>query len=178
MSLQLPDDPDQYFISEILLDGSSWDASETVGFTPNATPGSDAWFAYGTSLDNVGSSYPSLVIQASNETSGGESTYQYMTSKGPGQNRNGSLVATARVQDSEDGYTGDSSTYDPVDAGTLASDIIDQVENVCSRNAAGADTQFQHLGAFPGPDAPDDREETPIVRMASCTIDYSWLRTP
>ncbi len=178
MSLQLPEEPDQYFIDQILLDGTSWDASQVHGYDPNTSPGSDSWFAYGTSLDNVGTYYPSLVVQYSNETSGGQSTYDYMTSSGPGQNRNGSLVATARVQDDEDGYTGDSATHSAVDAETLADAIISQVEAVCARNASGGSSDFQHLGSQRGADTPDDREETPIVRMASCTISYSWLRTP
>lgn len=176
MSLQLPDDPDQYFINEILLDGTSWNPSEVHGYDPNTSAGSESWFPYGTSLDNVGQSYPSLTVQYSNETSGGESTYDYMTQQGPGQNRNGSLVATARVQEQDGDYeTPDGST---VKADALAGDLIQQVEAVCARNAAGADTQFRHLGSQRGADTPDDREETPIVRMASCTISYSWRREP
>jgi len=179
VTLQLPESPDQYFINQILLDGSSWHPSEVHGYDPNGnTPADEAGFAYGTSLDNVGRYYPSLVIQYSNETAGGESTYQYITENGPGQNRNGSLTATVRVQDDQDGYTGDSSTYSAVDAETLADDLISQVEAVCQRNAAGADTKFAHVGSQRGPDTPDDTDKDPTVRLASCTISYSWLRSP
>lgn len=179
MTLQLPEPADQYFINQILLDGTSWDATEVHGFDPNGNnPTDDAGFAYGTSLDSVGRSYPSLVIAYSNETAGGDSTYQFMTEGGPGQNRNGSLTATARVQDRENGYTGDLSQYSAVEADTLADSLISQVEAVCARNPTGADTEFQHLGSQSGPDVPDGRDEQPPVRIASCTISYSWRREP
>jgi len=176
VTLQLPESPDQYFINQLLLDGRSWDASEVYGYDPNPSYTDSAWFAYGTDLDNVGSSYPNLVISYSNETAGGESTYQYMTPEGPGQNRNGSLVATARVQDQDGGYsTPDGST---VEASELASAIIEEVENVCQRNAAGGSSLFTSVGSQRGPDNPDDREEKPYVRIASATISYSWRRGP
>jgi len=176
VTLSLPEPPDEYYIEEFLLDGSSWHPSAVYGYDPNADYGESAWFAYGTKLDNVGESYPSLIVSASNEVAGGESTYQYMTPEGPGQNRNGSLVATARVQEQDGDYsTPDGST---VKADTLADKLIDEVENVCARNAAGADSLFTSLGSQDGPDAPDDTEEKPYVRIQSCTISYSWRRSP
>jgi len=176
VTLSLPETPDQYFIEEFLLDDMSWHPSDVYGLDPNATPSESAWFAYGTKLDTVGASYPSLVISYSNETAGGESTYQYMTPDGPGQNRNGSLVATARVQEQDGDYsTPDGST---VDASTLADAIISEVENVCARNAAGGSSLWTSLGSQSGPDAPDDTEEKPYVRIQSCTISYSWRRSP
>ncbi len=174
MSLQLPDDPDQYFIDQILL--PDWNPAEVHGFDVQASPDTEAFIPVATSLDAVGASYPSLVVSYSNETAGGDSTYQYMTQNGPGQVRNGSLVATARVQDSDDGYTGDSSTYSAVEADTLASDVIDHVEDICARNATAPGTEFQHVGSQSGSDAPDDRDASPIVRLATCTISYSWRR--
>ena len=177
MSLTLPEDPDQYFIEEFIL--KDWQPSAVHGYDPTSTPGSSSWFPYGTSLDNVGASYPSLVIQAdTNQSSAGGTTYSFMTNNGPGQNRVGSMTATVRVQDSEGGYTGDSNTYPAVDADTLASDLIKQVEDVCARNAAGGSTELTFLGSEQLAEPEDDLEASPAVRMASATISYSWLRTP
>jgi len=55
-----------------------------------------AFLPVATSIDNVGAVYPSLVVSFSNETSGGESTYDYVTPNGPGQNRTGTLREPAR----------------------------------------------------------------------------------
>jgi len=108
MSLTLPQRPAQYFIDEVLL--PSWEPTEAVGFDPSAAPGTEAFLPVATTLDTVGASYPSLVVQFSSENSGGESTYDYLTPDGPGQNRLGTLLITARAE-SERSYTGDSSTF-------------------------------------------------------------------
>lgn len=169
MSLQLPSRPAQYFIDEVLL--PEWNASGAGGLDINASPTDSAFVPVATSIDDVGAVYPSLIIQYSNETSGGESTYSFMTQEGAGQNRQGTLIATARAQDSQDGYEG----MDAEDA-TVA--LIEEVENVCQRQAAAPDTDFQHVGSTRGPDAPDDVEEDPTVRLATTQVSYSWLRTP
>jgi len=129
-------------------------------------------------IDNVGSVYPSLILQRSNETAGGESTYSFMTSDGPGQNRTGTLLATARAQDVEDDYTGDSSTYDAVDANQIVVELIDEVEAVCQRRADAPNSEFETIGSQRGPDVPDDTDEDPPVRIAQCEIRYSWIRDP
>jgi len=110
MSLTLPDRPAQHFMDDVLL--PEWDASDALGFDPQASPGTEAFLPVATTLDNVGASYPSLVIQYSNETSGGESTYDYLTPSGPGQNRQGTLLAIARAEAEQGGYTGDSPQYE------------------------------------------------------------------
>lgn len=101
-----------------------------------------------------------------------------MTSDGPGQNRTGTILVTARAQDAAADYTGDSSEYAAADANTIVSEIIAGVENVCQRNADGGDTQFTSLGSQRGPDVPDDVEEDPPVRIAQTEVRYSWTRDP
>ena len=176
MSLTLPDRPAQHFIDEVLL--PEWDASDALGFDPAAAPGDEGFLPVATTLDNVGASYPSLVVQYSNETSGGESTYDYMTASGPGQNRQGTLLAIARVEAEQGGYTGDAATYDPLPADDLAVALVQAVENVCQRAATGAASDFQTIGSQRGPDGPDDLDVSPPVRIANTQVNYSWLRRP
>lgn len=176
MSLTLPDRPAKHFISEVLL--PEWDPSDALGFDPNASPGDEAFFPVATTLDNVGATYPSLVIQYSNETSGGESTYDYVTPNGPGQNRQGTLLAIARAEDGGTEYVGDSGTYSAEPADDAAVKLIEAVENACQQAAAGGQSDFQTVGSQRGPEAPDDNDVTPPVRIANTQIDYSWLRRP
>jgi hypothetical protein len=175
MSLTLPQRPAQYFIDEVLL--PRWDPSEAVGFDPNAAPGDEAFLPVATSLDTVGASYPSLVVQFSSENSGGESTYDYLTPDGPGQNRLGTLLVTARAE-SERTYTGDANTYGGEDAEDLVVTLIEATENLIQRTAAGGSTEFQTIGSQRGPEAPDDTNVSPPVRLANVQVDYSWLRSP
>lgn len=135
MSLTLPERPAQYFIDEVLL--PSWDPSEAAGFDPQAAPGDEAFLPVATSLDTVGASYPSLVVQFSSETTGGESTYDYVTPNGPGQNRRGTLLVTARAE-SEREYVGDAANYTARSADDLVVDLIEEVEDVCQENATGS----------------------------------------
>jgi len=176
MSLTLPDRPAQHFIDEMLL--PERDASDALGFDPQASPGTEAFLPVATTLDNVGASYPSLVIQYSNETSGGESTYDYLTPSGPGQNRQGTLLAIARAEAEQGGYTGDSPQYDPLPADDVAVALVEAVETVCQRAATGGASDFQTIGSQRGPEAPDDLEVSPPVRIANTQVDYSWLRRP
>jgi hypothetical protein len=175
MGLTLPQDSEQYFIDEVLLD--EWDATEARGFDVNTTTG-EPFLPVATSIDDVGAVYPSLVVQFSNETSGGETTYDFMTDSGPGQNRTGTLLATARAQDSADGYSGDPATYSAVDADDIVVELVDAVENVCQRRAAAPQSEFDTLGSQRGPDIPTDYDEDPPVRLAQAEIRYSWTRTP
>lgn len=194
MSLSLPQRPAKYFITEVLAD--AWQPADALGYDPTASPGEtttitaaqtqqygDVEFGAGeydaggaflpvaTSIDNVGAVYPSLVVSFSNETSGGESTYDYLTPNGPGQNRTGTLVATARAQDGLD-YRSDA------DAQAVVEALVDEVEAVCQRRAAGGSSEFQSLGSQRGPDTPDDFDDDPTVRLANTQIAYSWLRRP
>lgn len=141
-------------------------------------PTAEEFFAVAQTIDSVGAIYPSLIIQYSNETSGGDSTYDYLTTNGPGQTRTGTLLATARAQDVEDGYTGDSTTYSAAKANDIVVELIEAVENVCQRRADAPNSEFSTIGSQRGPDVPDDLDEDPPVRIAQCEIRYSWLRDP
>jgi hypothetical protein len=177
MALNLPDKPSQHFIDQVLLPG--WDSSEARGFdVTGVQPGDEAFIPVAQTIDSVGAIYPSLIIQYSNETSGGESTYDYLTTNGPGQNRTGTLLATARAQDDEDGYTADSTAYSAADANDIAVELIEAVENVCQRRADAPNSDFSTIGSQRGPDVPDDLDEDPPVRIAQTEVRYSWLRDP
>jgi nucleotide-binding universal stress UspA family protein len=176
MTLTLPDRPAKHFIDKVLL--PSWDVSEAVGYDPSAAPGEEAFLPVATTLDNVGAGYPSLVVQYSNETTGGESTYDYLTPDGPGQNRQGTLLAIARAEAEAGGYTGDSGSYAGEPAEDVAVKLIEAVENVCQDNATGGSSAFKSIGSQRGPEAPDDTDVSPPVRIANTQIDYSWLRRP
>ena len=176
MGLTLPQQPAQYFIDEVLL--GEWDPADARGYELLAQPGDEAFLPVAKQIDNVGAVYPSLVVQYSNETSGGQSTYDFMTADGPGQNRQGTLLATARAQDDQDGYSGDSATYDAVDADTIVGELTDAVESVCQRRADAPQTEFETIGSQPGPDVPTDYDEDPPVRLSQVEIRYSWVRDP
>jgi len=175
MARRLPQRPAQYFIDEVLL--PAWDPSGAVGFDVTVgDPSAEAFISTGTSLDDVGQGYPSLVVQRSNETSGGETGYDFLTADGAGQNRDGTLLVTARAEDREADYSGDSSTYDAVAADDLVAELIAEVADVCSRRATAPNTEFSFVGAFPGADAPDDFDASPTVRIAQTTVNYAWIR--
>jgi len=179
MVLTLPDRPAKYFIDEVLLPGWDTDAVTTAkGYDPGTNPGDEPFIPVATSIDNVGSVYPSLVVQFSNETSGGESTYDYLTSNGPGQNRTGTLLITARAQESDDGYTGDSATFPAEPADDIVVHLLEAVELIVQNAANGAGTEFETLGSQRGPDAADDTETDPTTRIENTQVLYSWLRQP
>lgn len=177
MVLQLPDRVDKYFIKNVLL--PAWNPSNALGYDPqNASEGDEAWLPVATTIDDVGAVYPSLIISYSNEGVGTGTTYDFLTGNGPGQVREGSLVATVRVQDKADdsGYTGDSSTHSAEPAEDVTHQLIAEVENVCQRRANGPNTEFSSIGSFKGASADDDTDEEPTVRIENCTITYSWNR--
>jgi hypothetical protein len=175
---QLPSRPAQYFIDEFLV--PEWDPSNAMGFDPSAQPGDDAFCPVGTSLDDVGRTYPSITVQRTNETSGGQTGYDFLTANGPGQNRDGQLLVSAYVEDDPDGegYTGDSGTYSAVDAETLVATLIDEAEGLVLRNANAPGTDFSFVGSYLGADAPDDFDAEPTVRVQQCIVLYSWIRAP
>jgi len=150
---------------------SEWTPSNVRGYDVN-----DGSLPLADSIENVGAVYPSLIIQFSSETSGGNTTYDYISSSGPGSNNNGELIATVRAQDDENNtpsYENDGGTA--VRADTIAYEIIQEVERITRDNATGADTDFGHLGGQRGPDAPDDLDESPPVRIEQFQVSYSWI---
>jgi hypothetical protein len=181
MSLTLPDRAAQHFIDEVLIPG--WDSDAVTiaaGFDLGASPGTEPFLPVATKIEDVGARYPSLVVTFSNETSGGETSYDYLTADGPGQNRTGSLVVTARAQDTDDasGYTGDSATFARRDAGDIVVALIEAVEEICQNAAAGGASAFEFVGSQRGPSAPDDQQTNPPTRLANCTVLYGYLRRP
>jgi len=177
MALTLPQRPADYIIDEILL--PNWDPSLARGFDVRVSdPSADAFLPIATSIDEVGAIYPSLIVRFSNETTAGQSTYDFLTRQGPGQDRNGSLLATVRAQERKDGYTGDPAQFPAVEADTLVVELVDAVETIIQRNAGGADTILSTLGSQRGPDVPDDVDTEPTVRIEDAEIRYSWQRRP
>lgn len=170
--------PEQYFIDNFLT-SSKWDETETVGFDPGAATGTDAFLPHAPSLDRVGEYYPNLIVQNTNETSGGESTYDFVTNSGPGQNRTGTLLVTARAEDRNgDGYTSDAGTYTAITADELVARLIAEVEDICLDHPQGGTTDFAHLGSNTGADVPDNQTAPDTVRQEQCTVSYSWVRAP
>jgi len=177
MPLTLPSRPAQYFINEVLL--PAWTPGDARGYDVTVTdPDAEAFLPVATSINDVGAVYPSVVVQYSNETSGGESTYDFLTSDGPGQNRTGELIVTVRAQDREQDYTGDSATFAAVEADDIVVELTETVGAIVQQNAAGGDTDFQTLGSQRGPDIPDDYDQDPPVRLADVQVSYSWVRDP
>jgi hypothetical protein len=175
MSLELPDRAAQHFIDELLV--PEWSPSDALGFDPTAAVGSDAFLPVATSLSNVGAGYPSLVVQYSNETSGGESTYDFMTARGPGQNRQGTLLVIARAESEAGGYRGDAA-FSAAPARDVVVELVEEVERIATTNATGGTSAFRTVGSQRGPEAPDDTDVSPPVRIANCQVDYSYLREP
>lgn len=164
-------DPEQEFM-ELLI--NEWDPTEVRGYdvSTGSLPLAD-------SLDNVGSKYPSLVVQFSNQTTGGDSTYEFLSETGPGGVPAGSLVVTARAQDddnNEPSYEGDGGAAARADR--ITQEIIHHVREIARANPTGGSTAFAALGANRTADAPDDDSQTPTVRLASVTIQYSFLEQP
>lgn len=180
MPTRLSKSPERLFIDVLLSDTNSggWDPSGAVGYDLDDVPGDEGFLPVGTSLDDVGETHPHITVQRSNESSGGETTYDFVTTKGPGQQRDGQLVVTARAEEVEDGYTGDSVSHGAVDAEALVETLIDEVEDVCLRNAQGGSTGFSYLGSQRGADAPNDYDATPPVMIEQCTVAYGWDRAP
>jgi hypothetical protein len=166
----------KYIIKQILA--PNWSPSNTVGFDPNVSLGDGAFLPFAPNLDLVGAPYPSLTVTRSNETSGGASTYDYLTTSGPGQTRNGSLVITASAEVRDDDYVGDSQSYSTRSADELVTLLRQEVERICSNNPTGGSTDIAAIGAFPAGDTPDQRApgEGSVVRTDATTITYAWPR--
>ncbi|WP_143824976.1 hypothetical protein [Natronoarchaeum philippinense] len=173
---RLSDSAEQVFIDQALLE--DWDPAGAVGYDVHASPGEEAFIPVGESLEDVGETYPSLTVQRTNETAPGSTGYNFITAEGPGQDRTGQLLVTARAEASQEGYTGNSSQHDPVDAEDVVDELINEVEDVCLANATPLDTEFNSLGSYRGADAPDDYDATPTVFLEQCVVLYSWSRLP
>lgn len=164
----LPDRPEQ-LLADLLV--SEWAPSNVHGYAPDDGPGQDTHLPTAMSLDNVGRRFPSLVVTPSNQTTAGDTTYDFLTDGQPGQVRRGSVLATARAQDRPDAsYQGE------VDAATLVHDIRVEVERIARANADGGTTAFSFIGSQPAADAPDDLTDEPPVRLAQVELRFGWLR--
>jgi len=173
---RLSDSAEQIFIDQALLE--DWDPSGAFGFDVHAQPGDDAFVAVGESLEDVGEVYPSLTVSRTNETAPGSTGYNFVTEDGPGQDRTGQLLVTARAEVSQEGYTGDPATVDPVDAEDVVDELINEVEDVCLANATPESTEIGGLGSYRGADAPNDYDASPPVMIEQCVVLYHWARLP
>jgi hypothetical protein len=175
----LPEPADKHFVKSVLV--PSWTPANVYGYDITADPEDPAYLPVATKLDNVGVTYPSLLVQFSSESSGsGGTTYDYVGPDGPGQNRSGQLLATARAEDKprsdNSGYTADRQQYGSAQSEDITDAIIDEVERICQNNATGGGSSFQTLGSERGGDVADDDDVTPIVRLAGTDVFYSYLR--
>ncbi|QLH82461.1 hypothetical protein [Halosimplex pelagicum] len=170
-----PTQPEQEMIDLLV---AKWDPSMVRGYDLEASPDHQAHMPAADSIDNVGAVFPSLVVSFSNETSGGESTFDFMTERGPGQSPQGVLLATARAEDhDEDNYRG-SDDYAAVDAGTIVDEIAGHALDICREHWSAPGTGFTRVGGQRGPDAPDDLNEDPPVRIAQRQLNYGALYVP
>lgn len=170
-----PTEPEQEMIDFLV---ANWNPSEVRGYDPTAGPGESAHLPVADTIDAVGAVYPSLIVSFSNETSGGETTYDFMTENGPGQSPQGTLLATARAADRESGYTGDAGSYSAVDARTIIDEIAGHALDICRQHPLAPGTKFSHVGGQRGPDVPPDFDVTPPVRLSQRQLDYGALYVP
>lgn len=171
MVKSLPRKVDIYFLTEFL--NPRWNPTNTVGFDPTAEDSTALYNA--DSFDKVSDRYPQFTVQDAGVDAATETTYDYLTSDGPGQNRDGTLTAQIRVEDTQDGYTADSNTYNAVNAERLATLIRQEIERICIDNPTGGDTEFSFVGSTED-EIGDTGETTERTRRAACTISYGWLR--
>lgn len=176
MPRELSKRPTRLFMEDILVD--AWTPDKVRGYDVKAAPGTDAHLPLAQSIDDVGAHYPSLIVSPSQPgVTTGQTTYDFLSSSGPGQNRNGTMVATVRAADDRD-YVGDPATETATDAMEIADEILVHVENIVQDNPLGGTTSFSFLGSSRPADVPDDTEAEPTVRLAQATIHFGWLRTP
>jgi hypothetical protein len=169
--------PEDVFIQDALL--PSFRPSEVVGFDPTAAPGDSSFLPVGKSLDDVGSVFPHLTVQVSNQTTSGDTGYSFLQPDGtPGQDRTGQLLVTARAEERDGGYTANADQFSAVDARRLTDLLMKEVEFTTSDNFGPTDTEFDRLGSNPAADAPDDFAQEPTVRVEQITVLFSWTRTP
>lgn len=175
----LPTRPAKHFIEEVLR--KQWDPSQVRGYDVTVDNlSNDATLVDATTIDNVGAIYPSLIVTDSQPgTSGGATTYDFLTNKGPGQNRTGTLLATVRAEERDaDDYVGDSATYSGADAQTIVEELATHVEDICIETSLGGASEFSLLGAQRPADIPDDTdpEDGRTVRLAQVEIRFGNVR--
>lgn len=191
MTVSLSDRPEQ-LIRDFLVD--NWDPANTNGFDPtNEDPEDPEFLPISTSVTNVGQHYPNVVVSFGNETSAGNTSYNYLTSNGPGQVRDGSVIVTVRSEETSSpsylGHVDGSGTYGfdygtnyggtttKVDAERINELILQEVERIVLENAhPPPSTDLSYLGSVRTAAAPDDLDSTPPVRIADVSIQYGWLR--
>jgi hypothetical protein len=176
----LPKPPAQYIIDEIIV--PNWDKTAVRGYDPQDSASADAYLPLATSIDDVGQVFPSLIISDSQPgPSGGETSYDFLTSQGPGQNRVGTVVATARAEDlskDKEQYAGDTGTYSTVDADQIIYELITHVEDICINNANAAGTELSWIGANRPSNVPDDTDPTPPVMQDQAVLPFGTVRKP
>lgn len=176
MPQNLSKPPLELFLEDVVV--PNWDKTQVRGYDVTAGRGTDAHLPLARSIDDVGAHYPSLIVSPSQPgASGGTTTYDYLTTSGPGQQRNGTFVATVRAEDERD-YVGDSSTYSAVDASRITEEIIEHLEDICQSNAQGGGTDLAYIGSHRPSEIPDDTDPTPTVRLAGATVTFGWQRDP
>jgi len=173
MPRQLPERPDKYIINEVLV--PNWDTSDALGYDPTAQPGTDAHLTTATTVDNVTAHDPSLIVSYSNETTTGESTYEFITANGPASRPVGTVIVTARAESDPDGYTGDAGTYNAISGDDLVVTLIEAAENAAHTIPDGGTTDLEFVGVERGPDAPHDFDTDPTVYQANTRIRYGYL---
>lgn len=173
MVQSLPRKVDIYFLTEFLH--QYWNPANVVGFDPTAAEDTESVVYNADSFDKVSDRYPQFTIQDAGVDSGTATTYDFLGTTGPGQNRTGTLTAQVRVEDSDTGYTGDSSTYSAVDAERLATLLRQEIERVIQDNPTGGNTEFSFVGSTED-EVPDTGDTTQRTRRAGCTISYGWVR--
>lgn len=176
---QLPSKPSKHCIREVLRPG--WDPSSVRGYDITIDDlSNDASLTDATSIRQISEVFPSLVVSTSQPgISGGSTTYDFTTPKGPGQNRTISLLATARAEVGRD-YVGDSTTYSATDAETIVEEIIRHVEDICFETSNGGSSDFSYVGCQRSADAPieDNDSDGPVTWLAQAEIRAGHLRSP
>lgn len=176
----LPEAADTHFIKQVLR--PYWDPTQVRGFDVTVDDlGKDAYLPDATTLDNVGSLYPSVVVTPSQPgATGNETTYDFLTTKGAGQNRTISLLATIRAEDADSGYVGDSGTYSSAAAETIVEEIATHIEDICIEHPVGGGSEFSYLGCQRPADVPDDNnpDEGRVVRLAQVEVRAGNVRKP
>lgn len=168
--------PQIHFLQDLLK--VKWKPANVVGYDVTVTSG-ESLIKADDSFEKLGEYYPQFTVQmAGDESSGGESGYDFISADGPGQNRLSTLTAQARVEDPLDkdvGYTGDSNTYAEVDAETLVELIRKEIERVCNDNPTAPGTDFSFVSAIHG-QIPDESNSSRAIRKDGAVIQYGWLK--
>lgn len=151
---------------------SNWDPTNSHGW---GLPGSGATstITAGTSLSDITETHPSLVVTPENETVAGASGYSYLSQSGPLQDRDGSVVATIRVEHERTyDYNGSS-----ISAERLAYLIRAEIERIGTDRSVTDNTDLYNLSAFPAGSVTDEREDVPATEVVSVALPYNWIKS-